>query len=90
MSKRRSEVDDGDRDSGHATDSTDEERELGREDEDYTMEIVWPNILKFSLLHLLAGYSFTLLPHLSAVTWAWLVATYLFSGTSSSRLSSSL
>jgi len=69
------------RDSGLATDETDEEREVKVEAElDYKMEIVWSNIVKFIILHLMALYSLTLLAEMSPYSWLWLVATYLFSG----------
>ena len=69
------------RDSGLATDETDEEREVKGEAElDYKMEIVWSNIVKFIILHLMALYSLTLLAEMSPYSWLWLVATYLFSG----------
>ena len=41
---------------------------------------VWQNIGKFSLLHLLALCGLTLLPSLQPASWAWLLATYVFSG----------
>ena len=41
---------------------------------------VWQNIGKFAVLHLLALYGLTLLPSLQAASWAWLLATYVFSG----------
>ena len=72
---------DEEQDSGLATDETDEEREVKEETElDYKMEIVWSNIVKFILLHLMALYSLTLLSGMSPYSWLWLVATYLFSG----------
>ena len=45
---------------------------------------VWQNIGKFAVLHLLALYGLTLLPSLQAASWAWLLATYVFSGDLSS------
>merc|ERR1711942_1827 len=44
------------------------------------MIIVWPNIIKFIVLHCLALYGLTFLPSLSWQSWMWLLATYWFSG----------
>merc|ERR1719445_563204 len=44
------------------------------------MIIVWPNIIKFIILHCLALYGLTFLPSLSWQSWLFLLATYQFSG----------
>ena len=41
---------------------------------------VWPNIIKFIILHGLALYALTLLPSISLATWAWLIGSYIFAG----------
>ena len=56
-------------DSGHATDDDNNVEEIIKEEElentvPYRREIVWPNVLKFIILHSLALYGFTLLPQL--------------------------
>ena len=72
---------DNELDSGLAMDEMDDKKEMEVEKEDnYKMEIVWFNIFKFILLHLMALYSLTLLSGMSPYSWLWLVATYLFSG----------
>ena len=72
---------DNELDSGLAMDEMDEKKEMEVEKEDnHKMEIVWFNIVKFILLHLMALYSLTLLAGMSPYSWLWLVATYLFSG----------
>ena len=72
-------------DSGHATESEDNEEalenvETSATEEPVKQEIVWKNIIKFVILHSLAFYSLTLLPSLCLNTWIWLLATYLISG----------
>jgi len=77
-------VDDGiDRDSGHATDSEEdviEEKKAAALDEQMPMEIVWPNIVKFVVLHSIALYGLTIFPSLSWKSWVFLFASYQFSG----------
>merc|ERR1712055_775878 len=77
-------------DSGHATeeeDLTDEldvtldTSDLKPEDEKPSeQEIVWGNVVKFVILHLLALYGLTLLPSISLPSWVFLFLTYQFSG----------
>lgn len=76
-------------DSGHATESDDGEvisedslkrSDLGVDDEPPELQIVWPNIFKFIILHGLALYALTLLPSISLATWAWLIGSYIFAG----------
>jgi len=72
-------------DSGHVTESEDNEEtfeKLGKQDEEplVKQEIVWKNIVKFIILHTLAGYSLTLFPSLGLYSWLWLLTTYLVSG----------
>ena len=72
---------DNELDIGLAMDEMDEKKEMEVEKEDnHKMEIVWFNIVKFILLHLMALYSLTLLAGMSPYSWLWFVATYLFSG----------
>merc|ERR1711872_745888 len=75
--------DDIDRDSGHATDSEEdviEEKKAAALDEQIPHEIVWPNIVKFVVLHSLALYGLTILPSLSWKSWVFLFVSYQFSG----------
>ena len=77
-------------DSGHATeeeDLTDEldvtldTSDLKPEDEKPSeQEIVWGNVVKFVILHLLALYGLTILPSISLPSWLFLFLTYQFSG----------
>ena len=77
-------------DSGHATeeeDVTDEldvtldTSDLKPEDEKPSkQEIVWGNVVKFVILHLVALYGLTILPSISLPSWLFLFLTYLFSG----------
>jgi len=76
-------------DSGHATESDDGEvisedslkrSDLGVDDEPPELQIVWPNIFKFIILHGLALYALTLLPSISLASWAWLIGSYIFAG----------
>ena len=72
---------DNELDSGLAMDEMDENKEMEVEKEDnHKMEIVWFNIVKFILLHLMALYSLTLLSGMSPYSLAWLLSTYLYSG----------
>eukprot|EP00090_Calanus_glacialis_P036639 TRINITY_DN6261_c0_g1_i1.p1 TRINITY_DN6261_c0_g1~~TRINITY_DN6261_c0_g1_i1.p1 ORF type:complete len:343 (-),score=76.93 TRINITY_DN6261_c0_g1_i1:75-1103(-) len=71
-------------DSGHASES-DEGKDLQNDskplaEEPYTRQIVWPNIVKFIVLHSLALYGLTFLPSLTWQSWIFLLATYQFSG----------
>ena len=78
MMTRSPEVDD-EMDGGMSV--IDEDRDMqGEMVEDYKMEIVWSNIVKFIILHLMALYSLSLLAGMSRYSWAWLVVTYLYSG----------
>jgi len=77
-------VDDVEEDSGHASQS-EEETDIKNKDkipanDSYKMIIVWPNIIKFIILHSLALYGLILLPSLSWQSWLFLLATYQFSG----------
>ena len=78
MTKRSQEVDD-EMDSGLSMtdDNMDMEEEIV---EEYNMEIVWSNIIKFIILHLMGLYSLSLLAGMSLYSWAWLVVTYLYAG----------
>ena len=77
-------------DSGHGTeeeDVTDEldvtldTSDLKPEDEKPSkQEIVWGNVVKFVILHLLALYGLTILPSISLPSWLFLFLTYQFSG----------
>ena len=68
-------------DSGHATESEEEQNdEKIIVEEPYTREIVWPNIIKFIILHSLALYGITILPSLSWQSWLFLMVTYQVSG----------
>ena len=72
---------DNELDSGLAMDEMDDKKEMEVEKEDNNkMEIVWFNIFKFILLHLMALYSLTLLSGMSPYSLAWLLTTYLYSG----------
>ena len=71
-------------DSGLATES-DEDKDLLYEaktlaKDPYTMQIVWPNIVKFIILHSLALYGLTFLPSVTWQSWIFLLASYQFSG----------
>merc|ERR1711892_624969 len=77
-------VADHDDDSGHASES-DDDKELLYEAkilarDPYPMQIVWPNIVKFIILHSLALYGLTFLPTVSWQSWIFLLASYQFSG----------
>ena len=76
-SRRTFIVYEADCDSGHVTEPSDH-RMVG--DEEYNLEIVWPNVLKFIVLHLMAVYSLSYMRCMSLMSWLWLVVTYLFSG----------
>ena len=72
-------------DSGLASDSdetvsetTEKEEELP--DDDYKTNIVWRNVVKFIILHSLALYGLTFLPHLSWKSWLFLYLSYLYAG----------
>ena len=68
-------------DSGHATESEEEQTDDKIiVEEPYTREIVWPNIIKFIILHSLALYGITILPSLSWQSWLFLLVTYQVSG----------
>jgi stearoyl-CoA desaturase (delta-9 desaturase) len=73
---------DAERDSGHATESDDEPLEETKilAEEPYARQIVWPNVVKFIILHSLALYGLTFLPSLTWQSWIFLLATYQFSG----------
>ena len=77
-SRRTFIVYEADCDSGHVTEPSDQHRMVG--DEEYNLEIVWPNVLKFIVLHLMAVYSLSYMRCMSLMSWLWLVVTYLFSG----------
>jgi len=71
-------------DSGHAS-ASDEDGDVLKNaqilaKDPYTRQIVWPNILKFIILHSLALYGLTFLPSLTWQSWIFLLATYQFSG----------
>merc|ERR1719320_532645 len=74
-------VEDVEEDSGHASEGEEEREEVDEEKipshDSSKMIIVWPNIIKFIILHCLALYGLTFLPILS---WQFLFATYQFSG----------
>jgi len=77
-------VDEVEDDSGHASEC-DEEKDLLVKNkmpanDSYKMIIVWPNIIKFIILHSLALYGLTLLPSVSWQSWVFLVLSYQFSG----------
>merc|ERR1711872_1174966 len=83
LENMKTHVDDVEEDSGHASQS-EEETDIKNEDkipanDSYKMIIVWPNIIKFIILHSLALYGLTLLPSLSWQSWLFLLATYQFS-----------
>ena len=64
-------------DSGHATESEeDQDDEKIIVEEPYTRQIVWPNIIKFIILHCLALYGITILPSLLWQSWLFLMVTY--------------
>jgi len=72
-------------DSGLASDSdetvsetTEKEEELPNDD--YKTDIVWRNVVKFIILHSLALYGLTFLPHLSWKSWLFLYLSYLYAG----------
>merc|ERR1712106_307311 len=68
-------------DSGHATESDDEQEDKRiLAEEPYTRQIVWANIVKFIILHSFALYGLTFLPGLSWQSWIFLFASYQFSG----------
>jgi stearoyl-CoA desaturase (delta-9 desaturase) len=73
---------DAERDSGHATDSDDEPLEETKTlaEEPYARQIVWPNVVKFIILHSLALYGLIFLPSLTWQSWIFLLTTYQFSG----------
>merc|ERR1739838_836347 len=69
---------------GHASE-TDEvveyaEDEKKREIEPYKTDIVWPNVVKFIILHGLFFYSWTYLPVISLKMWLFVIFTIQFSG----------
>ena len=77
-------------DSGHATEEEDVTDELDitldtsdlkpEDEEPSKQEIVWGNVVKFVVLHLLALYGLTILPSISLPSWLFLFLTYQFSG----------
>ena len=68
-------------DSGHATESEeDNDDSRAIKVEPYTLTIVWKNVVKFIILHLLALYGLSLLPGISWQSWLFLLLTYQFSG----------
>ena len=77
-------VEDVEEDSGHASEGEEEREEVDEEKipshDSSKMIIVWPNIIKFIILHCLALYGLTFLPIMSWQSWLFLFATYQFSG----------
>jgi len=71
-------------DSGHATNSDDDDLEedvsITADETPYKDEIVWGNIVKFIILHTAALYGLSIVPFLSWKSLVWLLATYWFSG----------
>ena len=72
------------RDSGHVSESDEglnyAKNEKTGEIEPYKMEIVWKNVAKFIILHLLFLYSLTYLPHITFNMWIFLLFQMHFSG----------
>ena len=48
--------------------------------EEATSQLVWKNIIKFLVLHLMFVFGLSLVPSLSWPTLVWLLTTYLYSG----------
>ena len=73
-------------DSGLASSDSDEtvsettEKEEELPNDDYKTVIVWRNVVKFIILHSLALYGLTFLPHLSWKSWLFLYLSYLYAG----------
>merc|ERR1739838_511261 len=71
-------------DSGHASEADEvveyAEDEKKREIEPYKTDIVWPNVVKFIILHGLFFYSLTYLPVISLNMWIFLIFMIQFSG----------
>lgn len=71
-----------DLDSGHATDEDEEDVVPLEQEDEKPVErvIVWPNIVKFIILHGFGLYGLSLLPSMSLASWIFLLSCSFFSG----------